>query len=227
MRRPDKPGTYRVVARNGKWMLSGVRLNGSRVKMRDLSRVDAERMGAQIFGAGVTPVIPGVTHKFALGRDGEEPPAGAIPVVDDWGLPIRVKTEDVANLNASLGITPQPVVNLEEEAAKKAKRAKNAHSLMELAGVTWAAGSVWAGRKLCDNTGREAGKPNQTQVQDLRDVTKETLTEWFGDHEVKPWQMMILLSFGIPISMFLQAPRKPQSKIDAEKAEKANLKSVP
>ena len=218
MRRPDKPGTYRVVPRNGRFMLTGVRVDGSRLKVRDLSRVDAERMGAQIFGPpkasnGGTPVAT-------------TPPSVSAPAVstavDDWGLPIRVQAKDAANLNAALGIAPQPAISPIADTAEKEKqekRAKNARSIMELAGVTWAAGSVWAGRKLCENTGREPVKPSSEQVKDLRDVTKETFTEWFGDHEVKPWQMMILLSVGIPLSMFLQSPRKKEDKL--------NLKVVP
>ena len=230
MRLPDKPGTYRVVPRNGKWMLSGVRWNGSRVKVRDLSRVEAEKMGRDIFGGGTpapTSVIPGVTHKFALGKDGDPLPLGAIPVIDDWGLPIRIKDENVAGLNAAFGIAPPPVVPQQpsaEEEAKRERRLSNAKSLMELGGVTWAMGSVWAGRKLCERTGREAPMPSKTQVKDLQEVTQETLIDFFGnDVGLKPWQLMILLSLGIPFSMFLQARKLPPS--EDKKAD--HLKSVP
>ena len=217
-RQPDKPGTYRVVRRGGTFMLSGVRWNGSRVKVRELTRQEAERMGREIFGGG-TPVVNPVAGPVIT------KPEDA-PIIDDWGLPIRVSSDQAASLNASLGITPQPppgtTVDPMEEERKKLKRTKDAKSLMELAGVTWAMGSVWAGRKLCERTGREAPTPDKGQVNDLRDVTRDTLTEWFGDHEVKPWQMMILLSLGIPFSMFLQARRLPQAEVD-----KSKLKSVP
>jgi len=220
MRTPDKPGTYRVQhSRKGGFLLSGVRANGSRVKVRDPSRVTLEKMGRDIFGSGggspiISPIAPSIVSQD--------------PTVDDWGLPIRVKADNVAGLNASLGITPpvvgQSLPDLEEETEKKLKRAKNAKSIMELAGVCWASGSVWAGRRVCEKTGRVPVTPSTEQVRDLRDVTKETFAEWFGDNEVKPWQMMILLSFGIPISMFLQSPRR---KLTDEERAKSSLKSVP
>lgn len=225
MRKPDKPGTYRVVpSRKGGFMLSGVRLNGSRVKIRDASQVRLERMGRDIFGSGGgTPIISPIAPTSAK-------TSTADTTVDDWGLPIRVNAANVDSLNASLGVKPvepapgqTPQESIEEE-EKRLKRAKSAKSIMELAGVVWASGSVWAGRRVCEKTGRVPVTPSQEQVRDLRDVTKDTFSEWFGDHEVAPWQMMILLSFGIPISMFLQSPKR---KLTEEEKLKSSLKSVP
>lgn len=222
MRTPDKPGTFRVVSsRKGGYMLSGVRFDGSRVKIRDPSRIPLERMARSIFGSGGgSPVISPIASPTVS--------PSAVPTVDDWGLPIRVNASNVDSLNASLGVKPVepslPPPDVEEENERKLKRAKNAKSLMELAGVAWASGSVWAGRRVCEKTGRQPVSPSTEQVRDLRDVTRETFSEWFGDHEVAPWQMMLLLSFGIPLSMFLQSPKR---KLTEEERAKASLKSVP
>lgn len=216
MRKPDLPGTYRVVPRGGAWMLSGVRLNGTRIKVRDLSRVQAERMGAEIFGRGA-PSVP------ATQPNPPPAPGGPIPPVelDAWGLPIRVKPENVANLNATLGVGPPPGTAQPnpEEKAKQAKRNENARSLMELAGIGWTAADVYLGRWICEKRGLEPVTPNKEQVKDLREVSKETFIEMFGDKDIKPWQMMFLLSIGIPVSMWIQSPKK--------KEEKAQLKAVP
>lgn len=218
-RTADKPGTYRVIdRRGGRVLLSGVNREGDRVKLHLASRVDAERMAKDIFGP--TPGIGPIPDEHP------KPPATSVepPTLDDWGFPVRVSPETAARINASFAPTgaATPVVAkppTEDEEDKRIKRAKNAKSLMELAGVGWATGTVWAGRKICEKRGLEAVNPNPRQVNDLRDVTRETLSEWFGDREISPWQMMFLLSIGIPLSMWIQSPK-------LESAEK-KLKSVP
>lgn len=84
----------------------------------------------------------------------------------------------------------------------------------------YAAGTVALSRRMVVSAGKEPVNPNPKQVNDLADCTKETLIEWFGDREIKPWQMMFLLTIGIPAAMWLQSPKvKPE--------DKRNLKSVP
>jgi hypothetical protein len=122
----------------------------------------------------------------------------------------------MATATTPTGTAPTPK-DVEE---KRVKRAKQAKSLMELAGISFAAGDVWLARKVCDRAGKEPLNPNARQVNDLAEVTKETLAEWFGDREVKPWQMMFLLAIGIPISMLIQSPKKVAQP-------DAKLKSVP
>lgn len=149
------------------------------------------------------------------------------PALDEFGLPAipRLGAQQTQNLNAGLGIataapptvTPQAVTTVEDE--KKVKRAKSAKSFMELAGVAWAAGSVWVGRKACEKLDKEQVSPNPKVVNDLAEVSKETFAEWFGDIDMKPWQLMVLMSFGIPLSMVLQARKKPG-------AAKPDLKAV-
>lgn len=223
-RPPDKPGTWRVKQRGGEYVLSGVDQNGKRIKLTKSSRMEAESLGASIFGKPVA-----VSFAPAFSNPDIGPSQSTPPQLDDFGLPItlRVSPETVASVQQSFGLgagQPQPTVAAQptpkEVEEKKVKRAKQAKSLMELAGISFAAGDVWLARKVCDRAGKEPVNPNPRQVNDLAEVTKETLAEWFGDREVKPWQMMFLLAIGIPISMLIQSPKKA---IESE----AKLKSLP
>ena len=107
-----------------------------------------------------------------------------------------------------------------DDPLKKEKARKQAQSLMELAGIGWTAGSVWAGRKITERAGCEPVNPSKEHVKQLSTATQETLTDLFGDTEVKPWQMMILLTLAIPVSMLIQSPKKSPAKLAAEQAEK-------
>jgi hypothetical protein len=224
-RKPDAPGTYRIKLQpSGTFLLSGISTTGRRIKFAGLSYGDAERTAAEIFGQSgnnnVSPTIAPIVQRPAQN--------------DDWGLPINVSVDTAAQVNSSLGVSPNAQTNPQpgagpaskgvdaiiDSALTKAKRAKQAKSLMELAGISWAAGSVWVGRRVTDASGRDPVNPSPTQVKDLAEVTKETFIDWFGDYDLKPWQMMMLLSLGIPLSMFIQSPKK---KVKPQ----ADLKSVP
>ena len=201
-------------------MLTGVLRNGKRHKVPGLTRFDAETLGAKLFGGGIPSVdTPAHTPTPTTGVTATSPVE-----VDAWGLPIRLQADKKAELNASLGFTPQAENQPKsaEEIEKQQKRSKYAHSMMELVGVGVASGSVYLGRKACEMRKLEPLQPSKEQVKDLRDCTKETFVEWFGDHEVKPWQMMILLAIGIPVSMVIQSPKKKE-----EKSPTGQLKSVP
>lgn len=224
-RPPDKPGTWRVKQHGGEYVLSGVDQNGKRIKLTKSSRLEAESLGTTIFAK---PVAASGTIIFPPVDIG---PSHQPTQLDDFGLPItlRVSPETVASVQQSFGIggpgqpsvgPTNPVPTPKEVEEKKVKRAKQAKSLMELAGISFAAGDVWLARKVCDRAGKEPVNPNPRQVNDLAEVTKETLAEWFGDREVKPWQMMFLLAIGIPISMLIQSPKRT-------KEAEAKLKSVP
>lgn len=234
MRKPDKPGTFRIVNNGGTVTLTGRKVNGDRVRIPLLSRQEAEDIASKLFPSiGLIPGAPLLTPEpfrsdVPLHQRSDIPVADFPEQADFWNGP-GVK-KDPSALNASMGIPslpPSTPVTSVEEAEKKAKRAKNAKSLMELAGVGWAAGSVWAGRAICERTDKEPPNPNPKQVNDLADVTKDTLSEWFGDREIKPWMMMFLLTLGIPISMLLQAkPRKPSKDLPEVKSG-GNLTSLP
>jgi hypothetical protein len=144
--------------------------------------------------------------------------------LDDWGLPknltaetLKLGPDQVAGMNAAMGVGAQPTPKPEdppqktreqerEEAAKK----QRARSLSEMVGVGWAAVDVIAARKLTELVGKDPVKVSPKQVNELADATRDTISEWFGDRELKPWHMMVLLSLAIPISMVLQSPAKPK-----------------
>jgi hypothetical protein len=202
-RTPDKPGTYRIKpSLDGGWRLSGVDKSGKRVRERYSHEFEAQSAADGIFGK---------------------------KVLDDWGVPIvqdmRASPETVAGLNANLGIKPPGVEPPKVDPAKKAEQTKFAHSLMEMVGMAWATGDVIMARKLTEGMGKDPVRPNPKQVNDLAESAKETLIGWFGDRNIKPWQMTILLSIGIPLTMMLQSP--PKKKVDGEATKEPNLKSVP
>lgn len=224
MRKADAPGTYRIKRQDsGKWLLSGITTTGRRMKIPGLEYADAEKTAAEVFGAS------------GAVRVDTELPVSIAPIVskpsgtDDWGLPIGISVDTAQSVNASLGVANVPQGNpsaqkgsqalSDEEAGKKVKRAKQAKSIMELAGVSWAAGSVWVGRRIAIARDKDPVLPSPRQVNDLAEVTKETFIDWFGDTNVKPWQMMFLLTIGIPLSMYIQSPSR--------KRERADLKAVP
>jgi len=224
MRKPSKPGTFRILDKGGTVTLSGTKLNGDKVRIPLLSRQDAQDIAAKLF-----PAVVGILPNLPLAAPIEFRSPTPLSLDDFWG---SSTPEGTANLNASMGIspipsvTPPPVVNT-DDIEKKAKRAKNAKSLMELAGVGWAAGSVWVGRAACERFEKDPPNPNPRQVNDLADVTKETLSEWFGDRDIKPWMMMFLLTLGIPVSMLLQArPRKKEKEVSGSQTGET-LRSLP
>lgn len=217
-RTPDKPGTYRIKRHaDGTHTVSGKRLNGTRVKIPGFgTREEADLQARSLFGFGGINKIPPLPTV--------PPPSGSEPL-DSFGLP-RITVASLPNFGAAAG-KPAPKPETEEEKRKK-KMNDQAQSLMELGGVAWAAGSVWLGRKACDRLNKERIQPNPEQTKQLAAVTKETLIEWFGgDKVIKPWQMMVLLTIGIPLSMVLQARPLPKPQTPAAKPEEPNLRVVP
>ena len=220
MRRPDKPGTFRVTPKGGRYLVSGVRSDGQRVKVYAASRDEGESLGKGLFGGSSESIGPIPS-----------PTPSAAPQLDEWGFPVRITPEVAASINASFGVKPGPTTGVpttppvvdKDEQEKKERRAKHAKSLMELAGVGWSAGTVMVSKKWVAASGREPVKVNPRQVNDLADSTRDTLIEWFGDRDIKPWHMMLILTLGIPMSMYLQSPKvKEENKKEPEK-----LRSVP
>ena len=228
MRKRDKPGSYRLLDRGGTVILSGVKLNGERVKIPGLSRQDASEIAAKLFPSpmadSVPLAVPGPWSAPAAPRSDLDDFFNDPTWKDSGVQPLRPEFRSALNDSMNVGQPPIATAASPIDAEKRAKQAKQAKSLMELAGVGWAAGSVWMGRQTCERFDKEPPSPNPKQVNDLADVTKETFAEWFGDREVKPWQMMFLLTIGIPISMVLQA--KPRKSKELQ-AESPGLKSLP
>lgn len=221
-RQPDKPGTYRIrPSKHGGMRLSGVTLAGRRVRMDGLTEENAQGIAKTLWPGGASAVAAA--------------PAWEDTPKDDWGLPLRVSDETIASVASTLKIPdpaapppPKPEVISPEDSAKRERRAKNAKSLMDLAGLAGSAGIVMVSRRITEAADKEPVKPDPKQVNDLRDSIRETLTDMFGESEVAPWQMMILLALGIPISMLLQSPRKKQIEAPMSGSPTGtNLKSVP
>lgn len=200
MRPSDKPGDYRVREQpDGQWRVSGMKLDGTRVKhQRFTNKSEAEMYVALNF--------PTETK------------------LDEWGLPIsqpsdmRMNPETIQKVNAAAGINPALTGPTEAE-KKKAKG--DAMALSELIGTGWAAGTVWTGRKLSERIGNEPVNPSPKTVDKLADSAAKTIQSWFGEREIKPWQLTCLLTFGILIIMLVQS--KPKKAAET----KPDLKSVP
>lgn len=207
-RKPDKPGEHRKRHQSdGWWRVSGMKLDGTRVKVqRFATEAEADAYISRSFKA---------------------------TQYDDWGMPVtplptpdsmRMSPEQTASVNANLGVPPMPAPPTATEEEQKRKK-KMAMGLADLAGTAWATGTMVVSRRLTDSAGKVPVNPDPKQVQGLADATKETIQGWFGDREIKPWQMMILLTLGIPVVMLIQSPPKKPEQLEAEKASK--LKSVP
>lgn len=232
-RQPDKPGTYKVrPAKDGGFKLSGVKPDGSRVRMHGFaSAKQAEDLASTLFPK-TAAVVQAVTDWANT---------------DDWGLPLRVSDDTIGSVAQSLNLPdptkPQPIPSIpiipdavvppkspeeqKEEREKKERNTKNAKSLMDLVGLGVAVGDVMIGRKLCEAVGKdEIAKPDPKHVNDLRENTREALKELFGDSEIEPWKMAILLALGIPLAMLIQSKSKPKPK-EEENGKAGNLKSVP
>lgn len=225
-RQPDRPGTYRIrPAKAGGMRLSGVRSNGQRVRMGGLSETEAKELASRLFPVAAQVAANALTSPPVVRQ-------ATWDKTDDWGLPITVSDDTVASVAHTLNLPDpnKPLVAptaIKEESAedreKKERRAKNAKSLMDLAGIAGSAGVVIVARRLTEAADKDPVKPDTKQVNDLRDSARETLTEWFGEKEVAPWQMTILLSLGIIASMLLQSPRKKKPELAEAKPD---LKSV-
>jgi hypothetical protein len=221
-RTPDKPGTYRIRQKGFDYVLSGVTASGKRVKIPVTSQFEGEQLASTLFPQSAVssndPALPKVAPTFAG--------------VDEWGLPI-VTAESAQTVASAMGIPPTPTTaetdkKVAEAAAKQVERKKYAKSLMELAGHGYAVGVVMGSQRFVTSTGRVPVKPSPKQVTDLAEVTRDTLSEWFGDHEVKPWIMMVLLTVGIPLSMWIQSPKAKAKQIETspESENPSGLRSV-
>lgn len=221
-RSPDKPGTFRIKPRmDGKWRLSGVREDGSRYRQTFGSESEAKQLAGVLFPAKKDDVLPAKTQWDET---------------DDFGLPVSIKAsgDSMASANAKLGIgtmaqpTPNgPIATATTALTKtidenKLRNAKQAQSLMEMIGIAGAAGDVMLAVKITEGAGKDPVKPNPKQVNALADSLTDTLKGWFGDRDIKPWQMTILLGLGIPLTMLIQSKKKDKPK-ESEESPKSSV----
>lgn len=232
-RQPDKPGTYRVrPTKDGGFKLSGVKANGERVRMHGFaSSSQAEDLARTLF--------PKTAAVVQAAQDWSN--------TDDWGVPLRVSDDTIGSVAkafalrtpveqppeeksiATIQSSPTKPEPTREEVEKKEQRTKNAKSLMDLVAIGAAAGDVMLGRKLCDAVDKDPVKADPKHVNDLRTNTREALQEMFGDSEVEPWKMAILLALAIPLGMLIQSPRKKKLETEAseDRGKGSHLKNVP
>jgi hypothetical protein len=227
---PSRRGTPRfTVGLDGSHKLSGTRLDGRKVNLVFDYLHEAEDAARLLFGwrsehddlrvaGGGGPPSGGNVPSGGTGPGGQ--PAVEL---DDWGLPktltaesLKLGADQVAGMNATMGVSPStpkpedPPQKTKEQEREEAAKRQRARSLSEMVGIGWAAVDVIAARKLTEVVGKVPVKVSPKQVNDLADATRDTIVEWFGDRELKPWHMMVLLSLAIPISMVLQSPAKPK-----------------
>jgi len=149
-------------------------------------------------------------------------------VLDEWGLPanpagMKIDEATATKLNAGIGIQPSTPTTAKPDDEEIKRKRKMAMGLADFAGTAWATGTVYASRRICDNADKKPLNPDPKQVQNLAESVKDTIQGWFGDKEIKPWQMALMLTFGIPIVMLIQSPPKEKGA----QAETRPLKSVP
>ena len=222
-RTPDKPGTYRVRPKGTGYILSGVKSDGQRVRVPVNSQWEGESLASTLFPK------PAFSANNVPSMGPTSPASQTIPTVDEWGLPV-VTQEQSNTVATAMGYKPDPGPGqstadtdrkVAEERAKQEHRKKYAKSLMELGGHAYAMGVVMGSTRLITSSGKVPVKPSPKQVTDLAEVTRDTLSEMFGDVELKPWLMMCLLTIGIPLSMWIQSPRAPK-RVQNESQEQGN-----
>ena len=212
MRTADKPGTYRIRQKGSEWYLSGVTQTGRRVKQTFDSEGDARSAVSFFFPSrSATAFVPPST-------------APTLPSVDDWGIPLV--QADTANAVAdAMGFkpahptTPLPTggaplpqdlpiqLSNPEDDKKVRENRERAKTLCEFLGVAWASGDVWIARRMTRSLGKDPVNPSTKQVNKLADAGQEALSSLFGDREIGPWTMALLLSISLPVAMILQSPK--------------------
>ncbi len=219
MRTADKPGTYRIRQKGSEYLLSGVTQSGRRVKQTFDSEADA-RLAVPVFfpsRSATAPVLPS--------------PGPSLPSVDDWGIPL-IQADTASAVADAMGFRSPPTATLppgpplagdlphelpdpEEERKAKANR-ERAKTLCEFLGVAWAGGDVWLARKMTRSLGKDPVNPSQKQVNKLADAGQEALASLFGDREIGPWTMAMLLSISLPVAMILQSPKAKPAELNQQ-----------
>jgi|KBSSwiStaDraftv2_1062776.scaffolds.fasta_scaffold05292_16 hypothetical protein len=225
MARPaDTPGKWRVRRRvDGDWLLSGLTDAGKRVRQRHGSEMDALRAGARLFPREGSESLP----PTAPNAPGAPTPAPAPPTTptpfDDWDFP-RVAQGGGDSVNKIFGIhqqttppqqppgaPPKDEVKAARDSKVKKENLERYKELCDLLGIGWVMGtrflSEWATRQV----GKEPCKISPGHANKLREAARDTFVELFGERQLKPWQLMILYTLAMPVSMMLQsrAAEKP------------------
>ncbi len=232
-REPDKPGSYRIKPKGEGWQVSGVDVDGARVKFVKRTLGDAEEAARSIFG-NVAPIGVKVPELGAP-RTPLEPLGTPLDApADDWGLPAGIKINaqtasmfapKVPDPGAAPGAAPAPAPTDEqkkaekERAEKQEKRRDNAKSIAGMIGYGYAMGLVYVTRTSMEES-RAVVRPDSKELKKLQENVKDGITETFGDTEVGPWTMVFLLTFAIPISMWLQSRKLTPEELEERARER-------
>ena len=212
------PGSFKVQGkRDGSYVLVGVRQDGTRVRFKVGSLTEGHTLARSIFQGAPAVATGQVT-----------PPSGPNVAVDDFGLPVDFKLPQVSPETVRVG-APPPAAPLPGPGPDpvKLERKGNAKSLAELIGLGGALGPAMLANKFLEPRYEYVPKPSKKHMNDLANEITAAITESFGDREVGHWTMVILLSIGIPISMWIQASG-PKKKVEPSPiAEREPLQSVP
>jgi len=208
-----KPGSFRVSdkpAPDGMYRLTGVLPDGQRVRLKFLTLTEAHTRGRVIFEGAAPPQSSPVLQVEAPAQ------SSAAPALDDFGLPVDFHLPEVSAETVAAGAPPaEPPISIAPPSPLDSERTKNAKSLCELFGVAYAAGVVYSANSFLEPRYENVPKPSKKSVNDLADNFKKALVDLFGDREVGPWTMVVLLTLGIPIAMWIQSD-KPKTKIPSE-----------
>ena len=223
------PGSFKVQSkRDGSYVLVGVRTDGTRVRFKVGSLTEGHTLARSIFqGAPAQPtgqVPPPSSPNAAVDEFG-------LPVdykLPEFGLPVDYKLPEVSPETVRVGAPPAaPAGPGPGPDPVKLERKGNAKSLAELIGLGGALGPAMLANKFLEPRYEYVPKPSKKHMNDLANEITAAITESFGDREVGHWTMVILLSIGIPISMWIQASG-PKKKVEpSPPAEREPLQSVP
>ncbi len=214
------PGEFRVTDRagpDGKFRLRGRRPDGKTISLKVGSLTEGHTLGQSLFkGVQHTPrltvTLPGLTPEIEL---------------DDFGLPVGLKLPQVSPETVASTAPPNAGTPAATVLKRESERNTNAKTLAELIGLGTAGGVAISATKFLESHYEVVPKPSKKHLNDLVDNVKKGFTDMFGDREVGPWTMALLLILGIPISMWLQSSG-PKKKLEQPTATKEpTLSSVP
>lgn len=226
-------GTFTVKQRkDGTYLLTGTRLDGTTHRVKVSSLTEGHTLGQSMFKGVQHRALPQAPNTGVVTS-----PAGS-PQVDDFGLPTgftfpQVSAETVASNPHPA--TPAPIPGIDQTIAAQAAaeatkldRTKRAKGMAEMIAIGAVSAEVMVTRKALEARFEEVPKVNQKQTNAFADELREGLASTFGDREVGPWTMALLYAIGIPLGMWLQSSKpKPKELEPGTKAAGPNLSSVP
>lgn len=226
---PNPPGTFTVKPRrDGGYLLTGTRPDGSRHRMKVASLTEGHTLGQSMF--------QGVQHRPAAVGSVTSPAQRPGPV-DDFGVPADFALPQVSPETVAAGApgaappvppppTPEQLAARAVDDARQAERKRQAKTVAEMIGLGVTAGEIFVVRKALEARYEDVPKANPKQMNEMANAIRDGIAESFGNREVGPWTMALMLAIGIPVGMWLQSS-KPRPKIEEPTKVGPGLTSVP